>query len=443
MKKGITFRIVARDLRPALAALGKVLPKGRGSREAPSVLWVERQDRSLIRIAAGDGQTSLSIDLPGESGKGGAPGQVGSLTMEKARDALRGCRAGDLVELPCSPVVEGENFPEEPDLRGRKIQIEGDSLLALRQALACTSTDPTRQVLQGALLDPEKPKQVRIVGTDGRHLFQSRPMAIPGLQEPIILPAHPVLDSPALRGDEAWELSVGSGGASGDHRCFHLRGSNWRLSGPMVEGNYPKYQPVMPQTSSEATSLNLSEVISEKLRKKLAKIPRRQSKDYPVGFSAEPGTVRAFFRDGDPDHYEEVRTTQKDLSTSRERVFVDSVYLDRALRFGLRQIQIIDETSPLLISGPTGKMVIMPIRVPRKILVTQTTSWDEPDFERNSEKRRSRPRRKAAKTRSRGPSPETRPAPKPSRPRREPVSIQLMRSSIHLGRALFGWLPAR
>lgn len=149
-----------------------------------------------------------------------------------------------------------EDFPKFPDLDVKRgIELPGTALREMidRVAFAITTEDP-RYSLNGALFVLE-PGSMTLVATDGHRLaYASRKidLALPGGEQKLIVPRK------ALGEVSKLAASVEDGqsilfGRSGNHLWFRV-GSHL-LTSTVLEGNFPRYENVMPKACDTAITL--------------------------------------------------------------------------------------------------------------------------------------------------------------------------------------------
>jgi DNA polymerase III sliding clamp (beta) subunit (PCNA family) len=356
-------------LRPALAALAKVVKKGPAVPEPLRHLKVETVSRTTLRFTASDGEVFFSIDLPAEVGENTGTFLV---PLDRLQTELRGARAQDAIPVRPGKAPSASAYPEPPMIRSNPIELAPFAVTVLRQALACSSTDLTRHILQGAFLDPSGKEGVRIVGTDGRLLFRSRPLPITGLREGLVLPALPVLDSPLLREPGPWRLHL-PGPREKDHpEGFRLDGGSWCLTGRRIEGSYPSHGQVIPRESEVKVRLNLPEVLRDPLLHLLERLPGRDLRNRPLGIRLDREGVSLLARETTEDDYEQVRLPRAEGAGENLTTFVNRDYLARALRCGMTRLEIIDEISPVRCLGETGLMIVMPVRAVGEVRIGES-----------------------------------------------------------------------
>lgn len=374
MKKKPNIELAVKDLRPALTGLAKVI-----SHNTLPVLGCVRiepdpADGESILLTGTDLDTWLTLRIPGTADKAG--GEVAPLLVPLAdlRECVKGGGTGDrlgiqrekdnrisinrhigtgVVARPAT-CADPDDWPQEPGIKAPSCDLGQHAQEALRQALHCCSGDPTRQVLNGVLLEEGK----TFVGTDGRHLYRCNGMALP-VKGSVVLAHRKVMDWPQLRGSTGWKLAV-------DKDWFQLSGGDWQLRSRLVEGNYPNWQQVMPQEGDYRSSVELAAGDLEQVCSTIAALPGEKQNSKPVGLRLTRDGCALLARNSDDGGtFTEVPVSGCKTKGPGVTVFLNRDYLAKALGFGLDRIDIIDEASPVRFrsSGADGReMIVMPVR---------------------------------------------------------------------------------
>jgi DNA polymerase III sliding clamp (beta) subunit (PCNA family) len=294
----------------------------------------------------------------------------------------------DPVEFPLFFEVDTPEFEFSEELK-----------CSMFKAFECVSEDATRYILNGAYFDigeDAKKKEVVVVGTNGYHLYRSA--VFPSeMKHSMIVPNHKFMGWKSFVKDGAWRMSqkIQKPAEKGneEYLYFQITSDHWRFVSKLISGIYPNYRCVIPDWEKAGVdtfkiaidpsrldaALNLIERMpmrSKDTRKyggnfeiklivheselhfssngddsdkatevlvdgaKIAHIPNKPT------FPAEPGEL-------------ELPPKQKELpfATSMNRKL-----LSKALRFGLVNIEIEGDMSPLIFSNAGEIMVAMPCR---------------------------------------------------------------------------------
>lgn len=154
-----------------------------------------------------------------------------------------------------------DEFPSFPELdTDQGIKIRGDILNGLieRVAFAITTEDP-RYSLNGALFLIE-PGKVTLVATDGHRLsFISRKMDIvsPDGDLKVIVPRKALTEVSKLTSDLGSDDTVVLG--KSQNQVFFVVGEH-KLTSNLLEGNFPRYENVMPESCSIEISVPTSDL---------------------------------------------------------------------------------------------------------------------------------------------------------------------------------------
>ncbi len=264
-------------------------------------------------------------------------------------------------------------------------------LRGIQDAFDCASTDETRLVLMGAALcpDPEDADEGTIVGTDGRRLALTERVRLP-FKETIIIPAVKAVKCmlgasatmqvvPASEIEhEPTEEELAEHVADCEEEgldpaatkmyipptktppMFAMQLGCWRLVGRAVDGNYPNFRMVIPNTPR----VNLF-LPPQSIQFILSLLPR-------LGFTGREKSIELHTEAGKG---LALRTKQIDVpvpgavATITTRIVFDHMYLASALRMGLGHVYLEDGSSPAkLTDGANRLYVLMPMRA----------TWNEP-----------------------------------------------------------------
>jgi len=364
MKSTTEIQAAAGSLRQAVAALSKVIPR----KPAPDGLnhvLVEPLHRNTIRITGVGPDTFLSVDVPAEIPTAFEPFLI---SFPGLQTRVKGTRTYEEIELHPGSIPVAR-FPEIPKFRAAPVTLEPKVTGAILRAFACVSTDQTRMVINGALIDAAGGEGHHVVGTDGKHLFGSNSFSIPGMKGPVILPAHPVWKSPILRNEAVWTLRVGGDSLSPDARWYRIDAPGWSLTGRLIEGNFPNYHQVIPGASSFKARVVLSERTLPEIEKLLGTLPGAKLPHRPVGLRLEKRGLSLLARESEEDFFDDHPIPFVEIHGDPVTVLVDRDYLAKAFRFGLNRIEFIDAVSPVKISRDGDLMIVMPVRCQGEVLV--------------------------------------------------------------------------
>jgi len=374
MKQKSTIELAVKDLRPALTGLAKVIPRSYTLAISACVkIEPDPDEAGTVLLTGTDLDQWLTLRLPGDVGveaqpmlvpltdlresiKGGSASDHLSLQQQgKGRVSLsRQIETGVVARSVQSP--ELDEYPHSPDIGAAAFPLDDHAQQALQQALICCSTDPTRQVLNGALLENGK----TFVGTDGRHLYRCNGMALP-VEASAILPYQQVMNWPLIRNAESWQLAVGAD-------WFQLRGETWQFTSRLIEGNYPNWKQILPAEGAFRSSLVLAPDSLTQLCDTIGALPGSKRENKPVGLRlTRHGAILLASGDDDKAEISEVPVTSTTTEGPEVTVYVNRDYLTKALRFGLNRVDIIDAESPLRLRCDTADgrdLIVMPVRVP-------------------------------------------------------------------------------
>jgi len=255
-------------------------------------------------------------------------------------------------------LITGDEFPKMSDIGGDAVELSSEQLaLALKQVVLAASNDDSRPVLTGVLLAAE-PDGLRLVSTDSFRLALRDVAGASVLPEgqSVLIPSRALGELNRVLGQgESVSLRLGEREASFEVGDVHLVTR-------LIEGGFPNYQGLIPDTHPNVLTVNRSELM-EALRR--VKLLAREST--PIRLEITDSAV------------ELVAITQ-DVGTARESVEANHKGTDLTIAFNpdflLDGIDVapgeeitlstIDELKPAIVRSTDAEdflYLIMPVRV--------------------------------------------------------------------------------
>ncbi|MDH4280706.1 MAG: DNA polymerase III subunit beta [Acidimicrobiia bacterium] len=255
-------------------------------------------------------------------------------------------------------LITGDEFPQMTELGEESVQLSSEQLTqALKQVVLAASTDDSRPVLTGVLLAAEA-DGLRLVSTDSFRLAWRDVAGASVLPEgqSVLIPSRALGELNRVLGQgDTVDLKLGEREAS-----FEV--GDVRLVTRLIEGNFPDYRVLVPESHPNVLTVNRSELMDALRRVKLL---AREST--PIRLEISDGSV------------ELVAITQ-DVGTARESVEAKHIGSDLTIAFNpdflLDGIDVapgeevtlstIDELKPAIVRSADSDeflYLIMPVRV--------------------------------------------------------------------------------
>ena len=301
-----------------------------------------------------------------------AEGTLDLLPVSKDKLKLRYAIAGLLVEqdVPTWPVDE---FPRVPKVNQSAIRLEPEFGTALRQALECCSDNPARPLINGACLDVRDKQFHYVVGTNGGVLFSANCFGF-DLPQSVIIPDCPFLEWTGFLDQEPGLLSVEPGQAAQPARegqparearpgYVKLQTGPWTFITEEIPGKFPDWRQVLPEIGSLGTLINLSEEAVQQMLQLIPRLPGDDSPNYPLRLRVDWQHLRLEGQNKDQQEWTSISIQSVRVTGKPVAVVLNRQYLAKALRFGLKQLEVEDELCPVLFSSGGKKLVIMPINL--------------------------------------------------------------------------------
>ncbi len=373
------------ELKPALAGLGKIISK-RITLPVLGCVRIERTREGHIELTGTDLDRSATMrfaslqqgepvtilvpfdDLANLAKSAGRDDSLALTRIEKDKASIRFPVAGQVLEHQCESIPAVE-FPAIEEVTGAPIALDENLRQAIHDALACASTDPTRLILNGACLDVSKPGAHYIVGTNGSHLFSANSFALP-LKETLVVPNHPFIGWRGFNEDGDWELRVRSGA---EHRppFFELASNHWRYISRSLDGQYPNWRQIVPDGNGISATIDIAPEGVEAVLQTITRLPDHDALNHTIGIEVKDGRVHLLGKSAKDQPWTPFEAGDTKARGGDVTVFLNRVYLLKALRFRLTRIELIDARSPLRFSAGGRQMIVSPIRADASPAPTQ------------------------------------------------------------------------
>ena len=235
--------------------------------------------------------------------------------------------ANDRVEITCGDGVykiiglPDEEFPQLPSIDGHSLTIEGETLRGvLRRTEFAAATDDVRYFLNGLYFN-FLADRTEVVATDFVQLAlaQCESFNAPENIEGFIVPLKAVKEIERTFADsDKVQVSI-------FENQILFADENATLTTRLVEGDYPKYQGLIPQSSAGRAVVSKEQLLHATRRVALLSNP----KNYCVCLEIDPDQIQISTQT--PEVGEAYETVPVKSCTGRERIGIDARYLIETL----------------------------------------------------------------------------------------------------------------
>ena len=364
------------ELKPALMGLSKIISR-RTTLPVLGCLLVQRNPDGWITLTATDLDSTASVRLE-QPGDGGPASLL--VPFAELQKTAKSCKPGEEItiegsgkevtlrypigtqfasqKLESQPV---EEFPQIPVITANPVKLEPLVRSSLLDAMQCASTDETRLILRGAYLDVSQPSGHYVVATDGRHLFSSNSFQL-ALKDSLIIPDHKFLGWKEFHSNDGeWQLQV-QPGPKDNPGMLQISSRRWFFQTRQIDGNYPNWRQVVPAPSQFSTTVSLPQASMDSILALIAKIPCHDAINQTIGLRVEGRKLSIRGRSAGDSKWTDLEIDGAEVKGSPVSIYLNRVFLSKALKFGLCQIDIIDPLTPLRFSNGGRQMIVMPIR---------------------------------------------------------------------------------
>jgi DNA polymerase-3 subunit beta len=259
--------------------------------------------------------------------------------------------ANDRVEITCGDGVykiiglPDEEFPQLPSVEGEALKIGGETLRdVLQKTEFAASTEEVRYFLNGLYFNFLE-QGTEVVATDGKRLALARcePLTAPGEANGFIVPLKAVREIARTFAD-AGEISI----SVFENQILFTDG-NATLTTRLVEGDYPKYEKIIPESTEGRAVVSKEGILSATRRVALLSNP----KNYSICLEIDLEQVQVSAKT--PELGEAHETLPVESSTGSVRIGFDARLLIEALS------HIKTESLSLEFSGELNAVLIKPV----------------------------------------------------------------------------------
>lgn len=288
---------------------------------------------------------------------------VKELPMDKPIDLVT--TANDRVEITCGDGVykiiglPDEEFPQLPSIEGEAMAIGGETLRdVIQKTEFAASTEEVRYFLNGLYFNLLE-ERTEVVATDGKRLALAHcePLKAQAEAGGFIVPLKAVREIVRTFAD-AGEVEV----SVFENQILFTDGDA-TLTTRLVEGEYPKYRQIIPESAEGRTVVSRDQILSAARRVALLSNP----KNYSISLEIDTEQVQVSART--PELGEAHETVPVESGTGSVRIGFDARLLVEALSHIETEslsIEFSGELNPVLIK-PVGDdeyiSLIMPMRL--------------------------------------------------------------------------------
>jgi DNA polymerase-3 subunit beta len=291
------------------------------------------------------------------------PGQPIDLATDGSRLVLT-C-GSSRFQLPTLPLAEYPTLPEMPEVSGT---VGSDAFAAAVSSVAIAAgRDDALPVLTGVRVEIDGEK-VTLAATD-RYRLAVRTLrwspTDPSLQATALVPARTLADAAKALTTGA-EVTLALAGAGSGEGMLGLAGGTRRATTRLLDGEFPKYRSLLPDTSSAVATVDAA-ALTEAVRR-VALVASRTS-PIRLSFSADGLTLEA----GGLDDAEAAESLPADFEGDPLTIAFNATYLLDglgSLDSDEAQLSFTAPTKPAVLTGKTGpdddadhRYLLMPVRL--------------------------------------------------------------------------------
>lgn len=257
-------------------------------------------------------------------------------------------------------VPKNEEWPSPIKVEGECVKLDENFRTTFQQAMECASTEESRAVINSVYLDVDDKKGHYIVATNGRHLFSANSFAF-GFKKSVIIPTRKFLGWKDWWVDGDGTLAIKAPVKANDTTWLEFKADQWTFLTRGQDLPFPNWKQVMPNQEARTTIVIPEQALAAVLQV-LARLPGEDDFNKGVTLNTSNNTLVLSGRNKDQKELTSIPIIEAQIKGVPGEVMVNRDYMIRALKFGLNEIDILDQLSPVTFKSSGKKMIVMPLR---------------------------------------------------------------------------------
>ncbi len=395
------------ELKAALSGLNKMVGK-RTTLPILSHVKISRQKSGNVSLQATDLDAHATYTL--ENVQEGEEVNI-LVPLDNLNKALKCSQNSESVALICedkitklryfiggNPIQQSINtlpvdeWPQCPEITVESTPLQSGFGAVVKEAMQCCSQDQSRYILRGACLDGRNEKAHYIVGTNGKFLYSANSFIFP-FKDDIVLPDSKFINGSSLLDNEPCFMAIQPvpvKEVKGDEKpkksdkpneppkYICLQSKQWQFVTKQIEGQYPNWKMVIPEVDGKWTMIKLPETAMEQMLKVIPNLPGLDQPNCTIRLRTGENCLWVDGRSKNDKEWTSIAIPDVKITGKPKETCLNRHFLLPALKFGLSELAILDQLSPMVCSNAGKKMVIMPLRPDGPVRKEKAEPQDQP-----------------------------------------------------------------
>jgi exonuclease VII small subunit len=362
------------ELRLALPGMGKLIGR-RTTLPVLSAVRVSRDQAGVITIQGTDLDSTATFTL---KDKDEGPATHILVPFDRLQKAMK--QSSSKVELSLNPKDEvvirtfwrdtpmeekihvpyNDDWPKQVVVDGEPVKLPENFRATFKEAMECASEDTSRPVINSVYLDVDDQKGHYVVATNGRHLFSANSFAF-GFKQSVVIPTRKFLEWNGWWNEGEATLAIKPPAKKEEFPWLQFKVNQWTFTTRGCPEQYPKWKNVVP-AEEYRTTVTIPEQAVASVLEVLARLPGADDPNKGVTLNVAKDTLVLSGRSKDQAQPVSVPILDAQIKGADSKVTLNREYLARALKFGLLEINLVDELTPIVFQSKGRKMIVMPLR---------------------------------------------------------------------------------